>query len=73
MLTIGHRNKVMLFDVVAEGISDQELDFWFRIFVEDISYGFKGELQEDGKVKVTVPPLPEIVNRINTSLVYEAN
>ena len=75
MITIGSKNKILLFDISTEGISRENLEFWFRIYNEDVVYSFRGELTEDNKVKVIVYPLTEMVNNnyLDLSKVYPAN
>ena len=73
MITVGSKNKVLLFDVSTEGIARENLEFWFRIYNEDVTYSFRGELTEDNKVKVVVYPLTEMVNNIDISKIYPAN
>ena len=74
MITIGSKNKILLFDVSTEGVDKKDLEFWFRIRDDDITYSFAGELQEDNKVKVTVLPLSEVINfeYLDTNKIYPA-
>ena len=51
-----HKNKILNFDLVIEGIKKDKLDFTFRIFAEGIEYGIPGEFIDD-KVRVTIPPV----------------
>jgi len=62
MIILGSKNKVLLFDISTEGISNESLEFWFRVNNEDITYSFRGELTEDNKVKIVLKPLTEIIN-----------
>lgn len=75
MISIGSKSKILFFDVSTEGIDSENLEFWFRIHSDDLSYSFKGELLENNKVKIVVLPLTEIVNEkyLDTSKVYPAN
>ena len=74
MITIGNKKKVMLFDVSTDGINNKDLDFWLRVYDDNVSYSFKGELQEDSKIKVTILPLTEMLTSkyINTTKIYPA-
>lgn len=60
MITIGSTKKTLVFDITTEGIKDKDLEFWFRLILENRSYGIKGEIQEDGKIKVVIPPVADI-------------
>jgi len=62
MIILGSKNKVLLFDISTEEISNESLEFWFRVNNEDITYSFRGELTEDNKVKIVLKPLTEIIN-----------
>jgi hypothetical protein len=75
MITIGTKNKILLFEISTENIDSENLEFWFRIYCNEITYSFKGELVEDNKVKITVLPLTEIINPdyLNSGEVYHAN
>lgn len=75
MITIGSKNKILLFDIAVEGIDKKNLEFWFRIYDENIAYSFKGELIEEGKVKVTIPPLADMINSkyLAVSKIYPAS
>lgn len=74
MISIGSKNKILLFDVSTKGIDSENLEFWFRIQNENISYSFKGELLDKNKVKIVVLPLIEMVNTkyLDTAKVYPA-
>lgn len=74
MISIGSKNKILLFDVSTKGIDSENLEFWFRIHNENISYSFKGELLEKNKVKIVVLPLTEMVKSkfLDTSKIYPA-
>ena len=74
MISIGSKNKVLLFDVSTKGIDSENLEFWFRIHNENVSYSFKGELLEKDKVKIVVLPLTEMVNNkyLDSSKIYPA-
>jgi len=74
MISIGSKNKVLLFDVSTKGIASENLEFWFRIHNENVSYSFKGELLEKDKVKIVVLPLTEMVNNkyLDSSKIYPA-
>jgi len=74
MITIGSKNKVLLFDVSTEGINSENLEFWFRVHSEYVSYSFKGELIEENKVKIVILPLTEMVSAkyLDVSKVYPA-
>lgn len=75
MITIREKNKILLFDVTTEGIDSANLEFWFRIHCNEVTYSFKGELIDKNKVKVKIPPLTEMINPkyLNTNKVYHAN
>lgn len=75
MITIGSKNKILLFDINTEGVEKNDLEFWFRIKDEDITYSFPGELQEDNKVRITLLPLSEMINfdYLDSSKIYEAS
>jgi len=75
MITIGTKNKILLFDFSTKGIDSQKLEFWFRIHCEAISYSFKGELVEDNKVKIVILPLTEMVSPrfLDFNKIYHAN
>lgn len=60
MITIGSTKKTLVFDITTEGIKNKDLEFWFRIILEDRSYGIKGEIQEDGKIKIVIPAVADI-------------
>ena len=60
MITIGSTKKTLIFDITTEGIKNKDLEFWFRLILENRSYGLKGEIQEDGRVKVVIPPVADI-------------
>jgi len=60
VITIGSTKKTLVFDITTEGIKDKDLEFWFRLILENRSYGIKGEIQEDGKIKVVIPPVADI-------------
>lgn len=60
MITIGSIKKTLVFDITTEGIKDKDLEFWFRLILENRSYGIKGEVQEDGKIRVVIPPVADI-------------
>lgn len=72
MITIGSKNKVLLFEVSTKDINYDNLEFWFRIHNENVTYSFRGELIEDNKVKVVVYPLTEMVNNtyLDISKIY---
>lgn len=74
MITIGARNKLLLFDMKTDKVDTKDLEFWFRVKDDDITYSFPGELQEDNKVKITILPLSEIINfdYLDTSKIYPA-
>jgi len=61
VITIGSTKKTLLFNVSTEGIKEGDLEFWFRVIMEDVSYGLKGEVQEDGRVRVTIPPVGDLL------------
>lgn len=75
MITIKEKNKILLFDVVTENIDSSNLEFWFRIHCNEITYSFKGELIDKNKAKVKIPPLTEIINPkyLDTNKIYRAN
>jgi len=75
MITIKEKNKILLFDVTTEGIDSSNLEFWFRIHCNEITYSFKGELIDKNKVKVKIPPLTEMINPkyLDFNKVYRAN
>ena len=74
MISIGSKNKILLFDVSTEGIDSENLEFWFRIYDENVSYSFKGELLEKNKVKIVILPLTEMINEkyLDPSKIYPA-
>ena len=75
MITIGQKNKILLFDISTEGIDSGNLEFWFRIHCEEVTYSFKGELIDNNKVKITILPLTEMVKPkyLDFSKVYHSN
>lgn len=75
MITIGAKNKILLFDINTEGVEKKDLEFWFRVNDDDITYSFPGELQEDNKVRITLLPLSEMINfeYLDTSKIYSAS
>lgn len=76
MITIGRNKKILLFDVSTEGIGFNDLEFWFRVYHENVVYSFKGELLEgENKVKVVVPPITKMINKeyLDLTKIYSAN
>lgn len=75
MITIGQKNKILLFDVSTDNMDSKDLEFWFRIYCEEVTYSFKGELVENNKVKITILPLAEMVRPkyLDFHKVYRAN
>jgi len=64
MITIGREQKTLLFDISTEGIDFNNLEFWLRIYNEDIVFSFRGQLLEENKqVKVVIPPIPKMINK----------
>ena len=67
------KNKFMAFDVEVEGLDKEELNFFFRVLINDVEYGFKGDYK-NGKVKLNIPAFNTIVKEkvIENGKSYEA-
>ena len=72
MLKIGTKQKRLLFEVATKGIQSKDLEFWLRIFTENCSLGFKGEIVEGDKLLVKVPPIDEVLVNYDDSKSYNA-
>lgn len=69
MLVLG-KEKTIVFSVITEGTENPE--FWLRIVIEGVSYGFKGELSDEGRVKVNIPAITDVVKTFKTNESYKA-
>lgn len=52
--------KTLYFDVMVEGIEQDQLSFMFRLNVNDIEYGFPATIQNE-KIVVSIPALENIL------------
>ena len=60
------------FDVVLEGVGLETLEFWLRMSIDEVSYGFPGDCTKDGKIRVTVPKLEDLVPNLDNNKTYDA-
>jgi hypothetical protein len=67
----GHKNSTISFDVDVKNLGREELKCYFRLVHEDIEYGFSVDLAE-GKAKVIIPPLKDILSNITEDTIIEA-
>ena len=62
MLTFnGSKTKELIFELQIEGAEKEQLTFMFRLDIDGIEYGFKGEFFSESKVRFEIPPLTTIV------------
>lgn len=60
------------FDVALEGVGVEDLSFWLRLHINEVSYGFPGEYTSDGKIRVTLPKLDEVITKLDKNITYNA-
>lgn len=66
-----YKEKKIEMDIETRGIEPQNLNFVFRIVVNDIEYGFKCKLI-DRKVSVTIPALSTIICNTFNDGIYDS-
>lgn len=54
-----NKEKELSFELDIEGIDSNEIEPYFRIFNENINFGFKGKF-ENGNISFNIPPLNEL-------------
>ena len=63
MIEIGNnKEKDIIFEIQLSGITPQDLTSYFRMDIDGIEYGFKGEITENS-ISVFVPSLKSIIHR----------
>ena len=62
--------KVVRTKIKVQNVDEHNIDFIFRIVIEGVEYGFKGELTEDSAVIFKIPALREVVGNISTQSEY---
>lgn len=60
------------FDIALEGVGTEDLNFWLRLHINEVSYGFLGNYTSDGKVRVTLPRLDEVIANLDKNTTYNA-
>lgn len=65
------RNKSLTFDIQLEGADKQQLDYNLRLKMENIEYDVKGALEENGKIKFTLPKISELTNKFTSGKPYK--
>jgi hypothetical protein len=64
--------KLLFFDIEASGMDTNTVAFALRIFIRNVEYGFKGEI-DHGKVKVVIPAMNTVLKQpIDAAQAYEA-
>ena len=72
MIIVGIRDKELLFNITTEGIKNNDIVFFLRIMINDIDYGFRGSINNDGKICVIIPPREKFIPFVDTSKIYTA-
>lgn len=62
--------KVVRTKIRVQNVDEHNIDFIFRLIIEGVEYGFKGELTEDNAVIFNIPALRDVVGDINTQSEY---
>jgi hypothetical protein len=62
--------KVIRTKIRVQNADEHNIDFVFRLIVEDVEYGFKGELTEDSAVVFRIPALRDVIGDVSTQSEY---
>ena len=64
------RPKVIRTKIKVQNADEHNIDFSFRLIVEGVEYGFKGELTEDSAVVFNIPALRDVVGNVSIQSEY---
>ena len=67
-----YNKKILNFKITVENVDPESLSSYFRMNINDVEYGFKGEIQENGKIKFELPRLDNILKEGVSSGKYNA-
>ena len=62
--------KVIRTKIKVQNADEHNIDFVFRLIVEGVEYGFKGDLTEDSAVVFNIPALRDVVGNVNSQSEY---